>query len=59
VTGERREDKPLKVDTARRMWAPAVNHHGGYGRWAFIEVLDPWNIETQIRDEFSLARTAR
>lgn len=51
ITGERREDKPLKVDTAKRLWVPAVNHHGGYGRWHFVEVLDPWNIETQLRNE--------
>ncbi len=51
ITGERREDKPLKVDTAKRLWVPAVNHHGGYGRWHFVEVLDPWNIETQLHNE--------
>ena len=51
VTGARREDKQTKVDTSRRLWVPAVNNHGGYGRWAYIEVLDPWNCETQIREE--------
>ncbi|MGH2487797.1 MAG: BPTD_3080 family restriction endonuclease, partial [Ktedonobacterales bacterium] len=57
VTGARRDDKAVKVDTARKLWIPAVNNHGGYGRWAFIEVLDPWNIETQMREELlSLAQ---
>lgn len=60
VTGARREDKQTKVDTARRLWVPAVNNHGAYGRWAFVEVPDPWNIETQIRDELlALAVAAR
>lgn len=27
----------------------AVNHHGGFGRWAFIEIADPWDAEALIR----------
>lgn len=49
VSGERREDKKIKVDTARNQWVPAVNNHGGFGRWAFIEITDPWNAQTVIR----------
>jgi type III restriction enzyme len=25
------------------LWVPAVNNHGGFGRWAFVEVTDPWD----------------
>ena len=41
VTGAKR-DKPAKVDTARNLWVPAINNHGGFGRWAFVEITDPW-----------------
>ena len=49
VTGEKKKDKAAKVATARALWVPAVNHHGGYGRWAFLEVSDPWDAASLIR----------
>jgi type III restriction enzyme len=49
VTGEKKKDKAAKVATARTLWVPAVNNHGGYGRWAFLEVADPWNAQSLIR----------
>jgi type III restriction enzyme len=49
VTGEKKKDKAAKVSTARTLWAPAINNHGGFGRWAFIEVSDPWNAQNLIR----------
>jgi type III restriction enzyme len=49
VTGEKKKDKAAKVSTARTLWAPAINNHGGFGRWAFIEVSDPWNAKNLIR----------
>lgn len=50
VSGRDLKDKAEKVRTARHLWVPAVNHHGGFGRWAYIEVTDPWNAATAIRD---------
>jgi type III restriction enzyme len=26
-----------------------VNNHGGFGRWKFIEITDPWNAKNEIR----------
>ncbi|MBI4289776.1 MAG: hypothetical protein HY671_15280, partial [Chloroflexi bacterium] len=49
VTGERKKDKEAKVSTARNLWAPAVNQHGGFGRWAFLEISDPWDAKNTIR----------
>ena len=49
VTGEARKDKAAKVTTARTLWVPAVNNHGGFGRWAFVEVTDPWDAQRTIR----------
>jgi type III restriction enzyme len=49
VTGEARKDKAAKVSTARTLWVPAVNNHGGFGRWAFVEVTDPWDAQRTTR----------
>ena len=49
VTGEKKKDKAAKVATARTLWVPAINNHGGFGRWAYIEVADPWDAKNTIR----------
>ena len=48
VTGESRKDKAEKVSTARTLWIPAVNNHGGFGRWAFVEITDPRDAQRTI-----------
>jgi type III restriction enzyme len=49
VTGEKKKDKAAKVATARTLWVPAMNTHGGFGRWAFLEITDPWDAQNTIR----------
>ncbi len=49
VSGEARTDKDIKVETARKQWIPAVNQHGGFGRWEFINITDPWDAENTIK----------
>ena len=49
VTGEKKKDKAAKIATAHTLWVPAINNHGGFGRWAFIEVVDPWDAQNLIR----------
>lgn len=49
VTGKKKKDKEAKVATARNLWVPAVNNHGGFGRWAFIEITDPWDAMNILR----------
>ena len=49
VTGERKKDKAAKVSTARTLWIPAVNNEGSFGRWAFLEISDPWDATNTIR----------
>ena len=49
VTGEKKKDKAAKVATASALWVPAINNHGGFGRWAFMEIDDPWNAENALR----------
>ena len=43
------KDKAARVSTARTLWVPAINNHGGFGRWAFIEIDDPWDARNAIR----------
>jgi len=50
VSGREKKDKKEKCATARDLWVPAINQHGGFGRWAFIETSDPWNVMNEIRD---------
>jgi len=49
VSGEAKKEKAAKVSTARTLWVPAVNNHGGFGRWAFIEIVNPWDAKNTIR----------
>jgi type III restriction enzyme len=37
------------VQTARTLWVPAVNNDGRFGRWAFLEISDPWDAKHTIR----------
>ena len=49
VTGERRKEKVIKVEAAKTLWVPAINNHGSFGRWAFLEIADPWDAQQNIR----------
>ena len=49
VSGLPKKDKQAKTATARTLWVPAVNNDGSFGRWAFVEVSDPWDAETTIQ----------
>jgi type III restriction enzyme len=56
VTGERKKDKDAKTATARTLWVPAVNSHGGFGRCAFLEITDPYDdCRALIRDAANVA----
>lgn len=48
VTGQKGKDKAAKTSTARNLWVPAVNIHGAFGRWSFIEITDPWDAKNTI-----------
>jgi type III restriction enzyme len=52
-SGESRKDKAVKVSTAHDLWVPAVNNHGGFGRWAFLEITDRWDAANTIRKAMS------
>ncbi len=42
VTGAKDRDKEQKVSTAKTLWVPSVNNAGDWGRWAYLEIRDPW-----------------
>jgi type III restriction enzyme len=51
VSGPNLKAKREKAATARELWVPAVNNHGGFGTWAFVEITDPWDAEHLLRAE--------
>jgi len=49
VSGEAKSEKQAKVASARTLWVPAVNNHGDFGQWSFLEILDPWDAGSLVR----------
>jgi type III restriction enzyme len=54
VTGERKKEKVMKVEAAKTLWVPAINNHGGFGRWAFLEIADPWDAKKFIMEKIKI-----
>jgi type III restriction enzyme len=56
IKGYRREDAKEKKSTMDTYWVPGVNHLGTYGRWAFAEFTEVYQIaadfEAKIEAEF-------
>ena len=50
VTGKGDKKKEAKVSTAQDLWVPAVNNAGQWGRWDVLEIKDPWDAATKIRE---------
>ncbi|MFZ1550014.1 MAG: DEAD/DEAH box helicase family protein [Anaerolineae bacterium] len=57
IKGYRREDAKEKKSTMETYWAPGVNHLGVYGRWAFAEFTEVYQIQAdfaaKIENEFN------
>lgn len=53
VSGKPNRLKEARVSAAEKLWVPAVNNAGQWGRWAFVEVTDPWDARDQIRRKLS------
>ncbi len=45
IKGYRREDAKEKKSTMDTYWVPGVNHLGIYGRWAFAEFTDVFQMQ--------------
>jgi type III restriction enzyme len=58
IKGYRGEDVREKNNAMEAYWLPGVNALGQYGRWAFVELADVFDIESGLRqviDSYSLA----
>jgi type III restriction enzyme len=55
IKGYRGEDAKEKKSTMETYWVPAVNYSGEYGRWAFAELTDVWQIETDFESNVQSA----
>lgn len=57
IKGYRREDAKEKKSTMEIYWVPGVNHLGSYGRWAFAEFTDVYEMqsdfEAKVEEEFN------
>jgi type III restriction enzyme len=48
IKGYRREDAKDKKSTMEVYWTPGVNNLGNYGRWAFAEFTDVYEMEVDF-----------
>jgi type III restriction enzyme len=51
IKGYRREDAKEKKSTMETYWVPGVNHLGTYGRWAFAEFTEVYQIEADFKSK--------
>lgn len=49
IKGYRREDAKDKKSTMETYWVPAVNNSRQYGRWAFAEFTEVYQIEADLK----------
>ena len=49
VKGVEKEQDRQKITAAER-WVKAVNYHGDFGKWAYVVVRDPNNIEAYVEE---------
>lgn len=56
IKGERDTDDQIKAETMRTFWVPGVNNLGDWGRWAFIELRDPWSMASDFTAEINKLR---
>lgn len=55
IKGYRGEDAKEKKATMETYWVPGVNNLGQYGRWAFLELTDVFQIEAEFDAEVNKA----
>lgn len=51
IKGYRGEDAVEKKSTMDTYWVPGVNHLGSYGRWAFAEFTEVFQIGSDFKDK--------
>jgi len=51
IKGYRREDAKEKASTMETYWVPGVNNHERFGRWAFAEFTDVYEMQDDFESE--------
>ncbi len=56
VSGGQKSPGPTaaKADTARDQWCVAVNNHGGFGRWGYVEITSMNRVREQLAEAIDL-----
>ena len=55
IKGYRREDAKVKKATMDTYWVPGVNNHRRYGRWAFAEFTDVYEMQSDFEAKVEAA----
>ena len=58
ISGQDLKEKEAKASTMRSLWVPAVNNEARFGRWDYLEIRDPWNAQTLLREFLAERATA-
>jgi type III restriction enzyme len=58
VSGSHKPPGPTreKAETVRDLWLPAVNNHGGFGRWSYCELKDPARFRSDLEAAIAALR---
>jgi type III restriction enzyme len=58
VSGSHKPPGPTKekAETARNLWVPAVNNHGGFAHWSYCELKDPANFRQDLEAAIAALR---
>jgi type III restriction enzyme len=51
IKGFRGPDAQAKIDALNRLWLPAVNNDGRWGRWSAIEIVEPTDMTIQFSEK--------
>ncbi len=55
IKGYRGEDAKAKKETIETYWVPGVNNHENYGRWAFAEFTDVYEMQADFESKVEAA----
>jgi len=58
IKGFRGEDAKEKALTMQTYWIPGINHLATHGRWAFLEITQPFSMDDDLSDHINAALTS-
>ncbi len=51
IKGYKGEDAKIKKSTMESYWIPGVNRLGEFGRWDFVELTEPYEMEADLKEK--------